>query len=241
MEGSPRKCCLVQLLLLRRLDGIGGQETARWASRMTLLCSVSTCNDAEQFPGLSQTAFFSSPSLRVIDCRRQVRAFFAASGDEVRRFGDGIRLCLQPLSTTARAAGSNGGTGGGVVHRVDSATSTVFRQSPGGRVGAGWALVVEGPILLASEETKPCFAQTYGLPGRDPQERVDYFTCGQCRVNWVCASCATHCHRACEGVRPFAMNHLPSWGCCYCMKRRAKTRCKLAAQGGGAAAREEVA
>lgn len=157
----------------------------------------------------------------------QVRAFFAALGDEVQGFGDGTRLCLQTLSATKGNGAANPPNDARTI-TVDSATSTVFAQSPGGRIGAGWALIVEGAVLLASEEIKPCFATEYGKPGRDPEQRVDYFACGQCKLNWVCAPCATHCHRDCKDVRPFAMNHMPSWGCCYCSKKKLKSGCKLA-------------
>lgn len=158
----------------------------------------------------------------------KVRAYFAAAGDEVKGFGPGTRLFLQALSVTATTITNNHSGYQPQTHAITSATETVFSQSPGGRIGAGWALVVDGAVFLASEEIKPCFAQEYGQPGRDPEELVDYFTCGQCQLNWVCASCAAHCHRNCLDVRPFSLNHKPTWACCYCSKKKAKSGCKLA-------------
>lgn len=136
-------------------------------------------------------------------------------------------MYLQLLSSTRNGNVNVAAAADAPIHEIVSLTSTVFSQSPGGRIGAGWALIVDGPVLLASEEVKPCFAVAYDRPGRDPQERVDYFTCSQCQLNWVCSSCASHCHRECREVRPFALKHLPSWGCCYCRKK-ARSRCKLA-------------
>ncbi|CAB1097407.1 unnamed protein product [Ectocarpus sp. CCAP 1310/34] len=177
----------------------------------------------------------------------KVRAHYAASGDEVRGFGSTTRLYLQPLSATRRAgtgvgAAAAGGNGDGInraavaaqgqVHPLSDATQTVFSQSPGGRVGAGWALVVDGPVLLKSEEVKPCFAVEFAQHQQQQQEhRVDYFSCGACKLNWLCASCAAHCHGGCGDVKPFMLNHLPNWACCYCSKKRSKLECKLAAVG----------
>ncbi|CAM9658769.1 unnamed protein product, partial [Hapterophycus canaliculatus] len=193
----------------------------------------------------------------------KVRAYYTSSGDEVRGFGQNVRLYLQLLSSTT-ANGSAGGASSPVrsaagaagtataqgqaragqrppqqgvrTHPIISATQTVFSQCPGGRISAGWALVVDGSVLLASEEIKPCFAQQQQQQQQDQQQdqelkRVDYFTCGECKLNWLCASCATHCHGGCRGVKPFMLNHLPTWACCYCSKKRSPLGCKLASTG----------
>lgn len=212
----------------------------------------------------------------------QVRSYYASSGDEVRGFGQNLRLYLQPLSSTA-ANGGGGGVGatappvadtagavaaqgqavpqrpppqGVRIHPISDGKQTVFSQCPGGRISAGWALIVDGTVLLASEEVKPCFAVEFarrkqggsgngGEKGSDGQaggkksagdekqqeqqqlERVDYFTCGECKLNWLCASCARHCHGGCRDVKPFMLNHLPTWACCYCSKKRSPLGCKL--------------
>lgn len=189
----------------------------------------------------------------------QVRAHYVASGDEVRGFGPNARLYLQALSTTAVGGGGGGNNVGSAAaaaaaspataqgqpprqqaqtqHPISEATQTIFSQSPGGRVGAGWALVVDGPVLLASEEVKPCFAVEFaqhqeggsGKGGGVGQQRVDYFRCGECNLNWLCAACAAHCHAQCRDVKPFMLNHLPTWACCYCSKKRSRLGCKLGA------------
>eukprot|EP00903_Cladosiphon_okamuranus_P021480 g19746.t1 len=186
----------------------------------------------------------------------KVRAHYLAAGDEVREFGANAQLYLQSLSSTAVGGGSGGNTAAAAPttaqgqspqpqaqthHPIREARQTIFSQSPGGRIGAGWALVVDGPILLASEEVKPCFAVEFaqlhkggdGKGGGDPQQRaVDFFRCGECNLNWLCAACATHCHSQCRDVKPFILNHRPTWGCCYCSKKRSRLGCKLGATGG---------
>lgn len=125
---------------------------------------------------------------------------------------------------------------------MSEATQTIFAQSPGGRIGAGLALVVDGAVLLASEEVKPCFAVEFAhqqhqqeggsrAGAGSEQQRVDYFRCGECGLNWVCAACATHCHSQCRDVKPFMLNHLPTWACCYCSKKKSRLGCKLGANG----------
>lgn len=207
----------------------------------------------------------------------KVRAYYLASGDEVRGFGPNMQLYLQPLSSTSmtdvgastRAGGGSGGNSGAGAsssaaaaaataaraqgqaptrqqaqkYIISDATKTVFSQSPGGRIGAGWALVVDGKVLLASEEIKPCFAVDFaqqqqqqggGTRGSQQHQRVDYFSCGECKLNWLCAACAAHCHGGCGDVKPFMLNHLPTWACCYCSKKRSRLGCKLATAGGKA-------
>ncbi|CAM9376116.1 unnamed protein product [Sphacelaria rigidula] len=159
----------------------------------------------------------------------KVRAHFAAAGDEVKGFAPDVRLFLQALSTTAATPSNNGwAQDQPPTYSISSATETIFSQSPGGRIGAGWALVLDGAVLLKSEEIKPCFAHEYGRPDRDPEELVNYFKCGQCQLNWVCSSCAAHCHRNCRDVRPFSLKHKPTWACCYCNRKKAKSGCLLA-------------
>lgn len=187
-------------------------------------------------PECSSAYEWSSSNPRVDDRRvmplLQVRSYYASNNDEVRGFGPGMRIYLQALSATRTFAGE-AAQPPETHHPISSPTQTVFSQSPGGRIGAGWALVVDGSVLLASEEVKPCFAREFGQPGKEPGERVDYFRCGECKLNWLCAACATHCHRACRDVKPFSLNHLPSWGCCYCNKKRARIGCKLSDEAQG--------
>lgn len=66
---------------------------------------------------------------------RQVRAYFAAAGDEVKGFGPGTRLFLQALSVTATTITNNHSGYQPQTHAITSATETVFSQSPGGRIG----------------------------------------------------------------------------------------------------------
>lgn len=191
----------------------------------------------------------------------------------MRGFGPNKRLYLQPLSSTnmtgvgaCTSAGASSAAAPAaasaqerahmrqqaLTHPISDSSKTVFSQSPGGRIGAGWALVVDGKLLLASEEIKPCFAVDFALQqqqqqggkgngkggkegegkeGSQQHQRVDYYSCGECKLNWLCAACAAHCHAGCRDVKPFMLNHLPTWACCYCSKRRSRLGCKLAAAG----------
>ncbi|CAM9391721.1 unnamed protein product [Choristocarpus tenellus] len=127
---------------------------------------------------------------------------------------------------------------------LDFTTVTVFEQCPGGRVGPGWALVVDGPVALKSEILEPCYADTFVSAKKGPGDTiapvgrgaglgvgdlVDYYSCKSCDLKWVCSRCAVHCHRGHE-VRPYVMGHKPTWACCYC-SRKARAKCKLAGLG----------
>ena len=41
----------------------------------------------------------------------------------------------------------------------------------------------------------------------------------------ICPACADHCHRRKgHNVRPYLLQHIPTWACCYCLKTK---QCKL--------------
>ena len=67
-----------------------------------------------------------------------------------------------------------------------------------------------------SDLPKQCFSQTFSP---NTNQVCDYFTCSQCKVNWICKSCVQCCHNG-HSIQPFAINHSPSWACCYCPKKK---------------------
>ena len=80
-----------------------------------------------------------------------------------------------------------------------------------------------GDVKLKSDVPALCFSVTFQ---KDAKQSVDYFACKQCAINWICASCAKHCHVGHE-VKMYLKAHVPTWACCYCAK---KTKCQLLAK-----------
>jgi hypothetical protein len=75
-------------------------------------------------------------------------------------------------------------------------------------------------FLVPPVAAKPrCFMHTYRA--NDEQQRVDYFKCAPCGLNWLCKNCASTCHSGVgHTVAPFIMGHKPTYAACYCNKKR---------------------
>jgi hypothetical protein len=72
-------------------------------------------------------------------------------------------------------------------------------------------IVIHGPVVLESEKPHKCFASTF-VAGAV----VDYFSCKECNLKWICKDCSTHCHSSAgHTLSVFAEKHAPSWACCY--------------------------
>ncbi|XP_005097450.1 uncharacterized protein LOC101855943 isoform X2 [Aplysia californica] len=80
----------------------------------------------------------------------------------------------------------------------------------------GSEIVLHKVFQSLSDLPKQCFADVY-IP--DTPQRCDYFICNKCNVKWICKSCIQSCHEG-HSISPFAMNHCPTWACCYCPKKK---------------------
>ena len=84
------------------------------------------------------------------------------------------------------------------------------------RIEPGSTLIWTGPVRLKSDQPPECFVLKYE---KGKKVAVDYFTCKDCNINWVCASCAKFCHKG-HKIGPYLKEHVPNWACCYCSKKR---------------------
>ena len=50
-------------------------------------------------------------------------------------------------------------------------------------------------------------------------ESVDYFSCNECNLKWICEVCNDICHSNHTKIL-FKLDHKPSWACCYCSKSK---------------------
>lgn len=80
-------------------------------------------------------------------------------------------------------------------------------------------IVIRGAVVLESNKPQLCFATTF-----KEGDAMDYKQCQECRLNWICKSCAEVCHKG-HTLSPFLEQHKPTWGCCYCKKKG--KNCKL--------------
>merc|ERR1712176_861657 len=84
----------------------------------------------------------------------------------------------------------------------------------------GTEIHVTGNVMFKSSAPKKCFTCTYK---KGEEQRVDYYQCKDCKFNWICKPCTEGCHKGHQLV-PFMLNHKPSYGCCYCPRKRT---CKI--------------
>jgi hypothetical protein len=78
----------------------------------------------------------------------------------------------------------------------------------------GSELVVLGPLKVLSDEPKQCFRDIF-VKGKDLL--MDYYTCKDCKFNWICKNCAETCHKG-HAINDYIMGHKAKWACCYCAK-----------------------
>ncbi|CAH1795891.1 unnamed protein product [Owenia fusiformis] len=81
-------------------------------------------------------------------------------------------------------------------------------------------IALYGKIQCESDLPKQCFATTFQ---KDAGQKVDYFSCKDCKINWVCRPCMEVCHKE-HSATPHIMGHQPTWACCYCPKKK---KCRM--------------
>eukprot|EP00484_Ammonia_sp_Unknown_P027298 CAMPEP_0197024674 /NCGR_PEP_ID=MMETSP1384-20130603/5178_1 /TAXON_ID=29189 /ORGANISM="Ammonia sp." /LENGTH=509 /DNA_ID=CAMNT_0042453095 /DNA_START=42 /DNA_END=1571 /DNA_ORIENTATION=- len=87
-------------------------------------------------------------------------------------------------------------------------------------VRQGTQIHVLTTFRLQSEAPRPCFTYDYD---KAKGAKCDYYRCTTCKFNWVCAPCSMQCHKG-HNLVPFMMGHVPSYACCYCVKKK---KCKI--------------
>jgi len=89
------------------------------------------------------------------------------------------------------------------------------------KVDPGSDIALKGEVHLTSDIPKQCFSQVYDKANN--AQKMDYFTCKDCKFNWICKSCAETCHKD-HQISTYILEHRPTWACCYCVKNG---KCKI--------------
>jgi len=162
---------------------------------------------------------------------------FSSAGDEIVHLNS-TRLVIRPIghnkpaANLAADAATYGEVGDdGQLTRTVALDDPVplFKLAPGGRLdGGSWELCLEGDFSVKSDN-QVCFSLEFQKDSPTPQ-LVDYYHCRTCNIKWVCSRCAVTCHAG-HDVCLYLQNHQPTWACCYCAKKKAKTGCRLCSSG----------
>jgi len=102
----------------------------------------------------------------------------------------------------------NNTTGKEIIIEKENVPIIQYKPDPGS------ILVLKGKFICKSDTPKECFKNIFV---KDNQMKMDYYTCKQCKLRWLCKSCAETCHKD-HGITEYISNHTPTWGCCYCGK-----------------------
>jgi len=89
------------------------------------------------------------------------------------------------------------------------------------KVEPGSDIALKGDVQLTGDIPKQCFTQAYDKANN--AQKMDYYTCKDCKFNWICKPCMETCHKG-HQVSVYILDHRPSWACCYCVKNG---KCKI--------------
>ena len=81
-------------------------------------------------------------------------------------------------------------------------------------IQTGDDIILKGEFVNKSNKPGDCVKKLFvkDIP-------INYFTCTDCGINWICNVCRQTCHTK-HNVVLYKENHIPTWNCCYCYKRR---------------------
>jgi len=84
----------------------------------------------------------------------------------------------------------------------------------------GDTIILVSGYQLKNDLPKECFSASFD---KSKENVMDYYTCKDCKFNWICGPCAEQCHKG-HVITEYITNHHPTWACCYCMKNK---KCKI--------------
>mmetsp|Transcript_3867 Transcript_3867/g.9465 ORF Transcript_3867/g.9465 Transcript_3867/m.9465 type:complete len:390 (-) Transcript_3867:101-1270(-) len=134
---------------------------------------------------------------RLLACMR-------ADGKEIVSHGDAVFELIRPFQTVPR--------------RKQSVTVLSSSQATLGslHVITGATLSFIGTMYLKEDVHDRCFSKVFD---GGKKQRMDYFSCRDCKLTWICSVCARACHQG-HQVDTYITGHVPTWACCYCMRSK---------------------
>jgi len=164
------------------------------------------------------------PTHALKDIRSLVEKKFADKNNPILEYASNARWVIRrPLLVTASSTAAASSTSATSalddleVIAIHDENTPIF-QLANHCIEPGAEIVLKGELKFESDVPKPCFAKS---PFEKGVSTMDYFTCAQCRINWICGPCAQECHiERGHSVTEYLSQHKPTWACCYCSKKR---------------------
>ncbi|KRX02279.1 Ankyrin repeat-containing domain [Pseudocohnilembus persalinus] len=75
-------------------------------------------------------------------------------------------------------------------------------------------------LILGEIKTKkslPAECMTYTFQ-KDKPQIIDYYSCSDCNINWICPGCMEQCHQG-HKTSIYLKQHQATWACCYCASK----------------------
>jgi len=79
----------------------------------------------------------------------------------------------------------------------------------------GTKIELDGDVLCESDVPKPCITLDFRA---EDKKAYDYYSCETCSSNWICEPCIQQCHKG-HSYKNHMKEHIPTWACCYCLKK----------------------
>jgi len=146
----------------------------------------------------------------ITEVKQIVRDYMERTGDPLSEFTNSNVFVLHPSFSSSNEKKRRRKEG----ILIPDETVPILQYNP----EPGALLVMKGILLCKSDEPKKCFKETY-----EAGAKMDYFTCADCKINWVCRPCMEECHIGHE-TKEYILDHSATWACCYCVKNR---KCKI--------------
>jgi len=140
------------------------------------------------------------PPDTIATLRKEVSRYMEAKGDSV--------LSFEKVNIFALVQGE----GDPGIPITDDNIPIIEHYNP----GPGALFVLQGHLKCAKEAPKICYKVLH--PTLEPIVPIDYWTCKNCTLNWLCGACVESCHKG-HDVNHF-IKQTPTWACCYCQKKK---------------------
>jgi len=146
----------------------------------------------------------------VNDLRNIVKDHMESIGDPVHEFGNANVFVLYPSFSSSNEKKRS--RNDGIIIADEGVPILQHNPEPGA------LLILKGKLVCKSDAPKKCFKATFKTG-----DKMDYFSCSDCKMNWICKPCITECHRG-HNIKEYILDHGATWACCYCVKNK---RCKI--------------
>lgn len=163
---------------------------------------------------LSFDGVIVQPQDTIKDVRTLLEKKLAEKGHAIKEYTKDNMFSLR------RPFFSDGVTDGAVPETLlsdDTKSITQYKVEPGS------VIVLKGDVVFEGDKPQQCITKWF-VKGNNIV--CDYFSCVECKLNWLCQECSVQCHKdRGHTIKSHVKEHKPTWACCYCATKCSGHRC----------------